>query len=86
MILSRSIGQESGTKPAKRIECAPGAEAIRVVPIPRQPADSSMTERLCSFDRATERQRLRQQGKKPRSDGTARGWTRAELYRDDGAH
>ena len=77
--IPKAIAQRYGIEPGAEIEWLPAGDAIRVVP----PAGERATDpkgRLELFDRATERQRLRQSGKDARVTPGERGWRREDLY------
>lgn len=83
LTLPKAIADQYKIRPGDDLDWLPAGEAIRVVK--RDVADSSepltIEERLRLFDRATARQRKREEGtrvKKPANGG--RGWSREELY------
>jgi AbrB family looped-hinge helix DNA binding protein len=83
--IPKAIAERYGIEPGTEIEWLPAGEAIRVVP----PADPQRVpdrgRRLELFDRATERQRVRQTGKEPVAAGASRGWRREDVYARAGA-
>jgi AbrB family looped-hinge helix DNA binding protein len=78
--IPKAIAERYGIEPGAEIEWLPAGEAIRVVPPADRQRAPDRARRLELFDRATERQRLRQTGK--RADGVVaeRGWRREDLY------
>jgi bifunctional DNA-binding transcriptional regulator/antitoxin component of YhaV-PrlF toxin-antitoxin module len=77
--IPKAIAQRYGIEPGHDIEWLPAGEAIRVVPAAAR-AVPDRSRRLTLFDRATERQRIRQ-AETDRNAATAeRGWSRADLY------
>jgi bifunctional DNA-binding transcriptional regulator/antitoxin component of YhaV-PrlF toxin-antitoxin module len=65
-------------EPGDEIEWEAAGDVIRVVPPRRKPA-ADVATRLRYFDRATARQREREQAN-PLAPAASRGWTREELY------
>lgn len=61
------------------IEFLPAGDAIRIERTGLEPRGLDRDQRLQRFDQATERQRARQKGHRPRTPGN-RGWRREELY------
>jgi len=61
------------------VEFLPAGAAIRVQPLAAGPGAIDTDRRLELFDRATERQRAREKGKRGVARG-ARGWRREDLY------
>jgi bifunctional DNA-binding transcriptional regulator/antitoxin component of YhaV-PrlF toxin-antitoxin module len=83
--IPKAIAERYGIEPGAEIEWLPAGEAIRVVPPADRQRVPDRARRLDLFDRATERQRLRQTGKKPVAAGADRGWRREDLYARAGA-
>jgi AbrB family looped-hinge helix DNA binding protein len=79
--IPKAIAELYGIEPGQEIEWLPAGEAIRVVPHVDRERQSDSARRLELFDRATERQRAREQAggraTRPLAD---RGWQREELY------
>jgi AbrB family looped-hinge helix DNA binding protein len=74
----KALADRYGIEPGDEIEWEAAGDVIRVVPSPRAGArDLSARRRL--FDKATERQRTREQGARPEV-ASDREWTREELY------
>ncbi len=62
------------------IDWLPAGDGIRVVPPPGPTREPDRGRRLELFDRATERELTRVEGR-PRAEATAdRGWRREDLY------
>ncbi len=78
--IPRAIAQRYGIEPGAEIEWLPAGEAIRVVPHADRQRAPDRARRLELFDRATERQRLRQTGKQAKAATAERGWRREDLY------
>ena len=78
--LPKAIAEQYGIRPGDEIDWVPAGDTIRVVPAGRQPRGDDLQLRLKLFDAATERQRGRQSGRKPKRGARSRGWTREELY------
>ena len=79
--IPKAIAARYGIKPGQEIEWLPAGEAIRVVPHPDRSRQPDRNRRLDLFDRATERQRVRQAAAEKTSWPAAdRGWRREELY------
>jgi len=77
--IPKAIASRYRISPGDEIEWLPAGDAIRVVPSGEQDRRPNHERRLALFDRATERQRLRQCGKSPSGDAD-RGWRRDDLY------
>jgi AbrB family looped-hinge helix DNA binding protein len=78
--IPKKLAERYGIEPGDDIEWVPAGDAIRIVPARREdPGEVTVERRLELFDRATERQRKRQE-ESPRAPATDRGWTREELY------
>ena len=75
----KALADRYGIRPGDEIEWVPAGDSIRVIPVGRTRAVDSRQARLELFDRATERQRARQQGA-VEEVGSKRGWTREDLY------
>jgi len=78
--IPKAVAQAFGLGPGSEITWVPAGRAIRVVPAGDADQAPGLAARLKLFDQATERQRRRQSVRSPRSAGSARGWTRDELY------
>lgn len=78
--IPKAIAERYGIEPGADIEWLPAGEAIRVVPEPDRERAPDRSRRLDLFDRATERQRLRQTGKLGRAATVERGWRREDVY------
>lgn len=74
------IADQYGIRPGDDIEWIPAGEAIRVVPAGRASQPVDLETRLRLFDAATERQRVRQEGRPKRRKAAGRGWRREDLY------
>ena len=83
--LPKAIAERYGIRPGDEIDWVPAGDSIRVVPAGRQPRQDDLQLRLKLFDAATERQRLRQSGRKAGRSARSRGWTREELYERGGS-
>ena len=77
--IPKAIASRYRISPGDEIEWLPAGDAIRVVPPREQDRRPNHDRRVALFDRATERQRLRQRGKNPSADAD-RGWHRDDLY------
>jgi AbrB family looped-hinge helix DNA binding protein len=76
----KAIADQYKIKPGDEILWVASGDGIRVVPAARyKPRAASLGARLRLFDRATERQRERQEGA-PGSTTKDRGWKREDLY------
>lgn len=79
--LPKALAQQYRIKPGDDILWVAAGDAIRVVPAASRSRPDTPEARLRLFDRATERQRERDTGKKPGArQPKHRGWTREELY------
>jgi AbrB family looped-hinge helix DNA binding protein len=78
--IPKVVADRYGIEPGQEIEFLPAGEAIRVIPHAAQESQSDRERRLGLFDRATERQRVRQREWKRRSRAAERGWRRDDLY------
>lgn len=83
--IPKAIAQRYGIEPGEEIDWLPAGEAIRVVPHADRMRLPDPTRRLELFDRATERQRLRQSDKRLEAAAPERGWRREDLYTRGGA-
>src|SRR6266511_487414 len=83
--IPKGIAQRYGIEPGAEIDCLPAGEALRVVPPADRLRAPDRKRRLDLFDRATERQRLRESAdcKEGRTRVNDRGWRREDLYRRD---
>jgi AbrB family looped-hinge helix DNA binding protein len=79
--IPKAIAERYGIKPGEEIDWLPAGDAIRVVPQADHARRPDRARRLDLFDRATERQRAREnagtQALRPAAD---RGWRREDLY------
>jgi AbrB family looped-hinge helix DNA binding protein len=83
--IPKAIAEQYGIEPGGEIDWLPAGEAIRVVPNASKRAAPDLSRRVELFDRASERQLLRQNGKKGQKDETDRGWRREDVYVRGGA-
>jgi AbrB family looped-hinge helix DNA binding protein len=74
----KALADRYGIEPGDEIEWEAAGDVIRVVPSPRA-AVRDLSSRRRLFDKATERQRAREQGAHHEA-ASDRGWTREELY------
>jgi AbrB family looped-hinge helix DNA binding protein len=88
LTVPKVIADQYGIRPGDELEWVPAGEVIRVVPARttrKKNHKFTIEQRLNLFDRATERQRQREEalGRSAIDKGqvTARGWTREDLYR-----
>jgi bifunctional DNA-binding transcriptional regulator/antitoxin component of YhaV-PrlF toxin-antitoxin module len=81
--IPKAIAQRYAIEPGHDIEWLPAGEAIRVVPPAARARVPDRARRLTLFDRATERQRIRQAEKEGNAATAERGWSRADLYARD---
>lgn len=82
--IPKALAERCGIGPGDDIEWSEAAGGIRITPATKARSEPLSVEvRLELFDRATERQKRRQRGRRPpKTSGTqGRGWSRAELYR-----
>jgi AbrB family looped-hinge helix DNA binding protein len=77
--IPKAIADRYRISPGDEIDWLPAGDAIRVVPPAALGRRPNHERRLDLFDRATERQRLRQRGKSPGAE-VDRGWRRDDLY------
>jgi len=77
--IPKAIADQYGIGPGDEIEFMPAGDAIRVQAPSNAPPARDPVRRLERFDRATERQRARQQQGRQPARG-ARGWRRQDLY------
>lgn len=79
--IPKEIAERYGIEAGDDITWIPAGDAIRVI-LPRRPryASLSVEERLELFDRGTERQLRRQQGRGGGEEPPDRGWRREDLY------
>ena len=78
--IPKVIADRYRIEPGAEIEWLPAGDAIRVVPHPDRQPETDRARRLDLFDRATERQGLRQAGKLGEAATDERGWRRDDLY------
>lgn len=81
--IPKALAERYGIASGDEIEFQPAGEVIRVIPPRGRRPELDLRERLRLFDRATERQRERQERKGEDATGgppSGRGWTREELY------
>lgn len=76
----KSVADQYQLKPGDDVVFEGAGDVIRVVPPGRQKPLADVATRLKLFDQATERQRLRQKGRRRKRPPADRGWTREELY------
>lgn len=87
LTVPKTIADQFGIRPGDNLEWFPAGEAIRIVPSRAKSAEGlSREERLSLFDKATLRQRQREEAvrrngsqasqRRPRN----RGWKREDLY------
>jgi AbrB family looped-hinge helix DNA binding protein len=77
----KRVAEQYRLKPGDEIVFEGGGDVIRVLPPGRGGQRADLAVRLKLFDQATERQRLRQRGRRRSArPPTDRGWTREELY------
>jgi bifunctional DNA-binding transcriptional regulator/antitoxin component of YhaV-PrlF toxin-antitoxin module len=79
--IPKAMAERYGIEPGQEIEWIPAGEAIRVVPPAHRRAVPDRARRLELFDRATERQRVRQSGKPDEAAAADRGRRRDDLHR-----
>jgi AbrB family looped-hinge helix DNA binding protein len=82
--IPKAIAEQYGIKPGDEIEFQPAGPQIRVVPPGKSRGRLSRAERLRLFDE--EEGRIRERWKKltVREPVEGRGWTREELYLENG--
>ncbi len=78
--IPKAIAQRYGIEPGGVIDWLPAGEAIRVVPQGQSGRVLDRTRRVELFDRATERQRVRDSSRQEGGLALDRGWQREELY------
>jgi len=86
--LPKSLADQYGIRPGDEIQWESAGEVIRVIPrssIAGQVGTPDLATRLSLFDKASARQQNRQKGAESMTS-KARGWTRDQLYEDDGAN
>ncbi|MBI2468395.1 MAG: AbrB/MazE/SpoVT family DNA-binding domain-containing protein [Candidatus Rokubacteria bacterium] len=76
----KAIAERYGIRPGNDIEWVAAGDAIRVLPPASGSRPLDAEARLRLFDAATERQRLRQSGRRAPRPVRGRGWRRADLY------
>lgn len=76
----KAIAERYGIRPGDEIEWLAAGDAIRVVPPASRSRSLDPETRLRLFDAATERQHLRQSGRRAPRPARDRGWRRADLY------
>jgi bifunctional DNA-binding transcriptional regulator/antitoxin component of YhaV-PrlF toxin-antitoxin module len=88
LTVPKAIADEYGIRPGDELQWVPAGEVIRVIPSRRGRKRSqapTVEERLELFDKATQRQRRRQESSRKSGAAPAksedRGWKREELYR-----
>jgi bifunctional DNA-binding transcriptional regulator/antitoxin component of YhaV-PrlF toxin-antitoxin module len=84
--IPKVIAQRYRIEPGGEIEWLPAGDAIRVVPHAGRQHEPDRERRLQLFDRATERQRVRQAGKRGGGATAGRGWSRDDLYARGGTN
>jgi AbrB family looped-hinge helix DNA binding protein len=76
----KAIAEQYGIRPGDDIAWMAAGDAIRVVPAKQESAfEEDRAQRVRLFDQATERQRRRERGRKPKTPPD-RGWKREDLY------
>jgi AbrB family looped-hinge helix DNA binding protein len=78
--IPKAIAERYGIEPGEEIDWLPAGEAIRVVPRTDHLRAPDTGRRLDLFDRATERQRVRDRSTADRNTIGDRGWRREDLY------
>jgi AbrB family looped-hinge helix DNA binding protein len=78
--IPKAIAERYGIEPGEEIEWLPAGDAIRVVPNAHEQRQPDRARRLELFDRATERQRLRQTDEQDEAPPADRGWRREDAY------
>ncbi len=79
--LPKALARQYRIEPGDEILWVAAGDSIRVVPASAHPHSDTTEARLRLFDKATERQRERDAGKKARThEPPHRGWKREELY------
>ena len=78
--IPKALADQTGLRAGDDIEWAAGNGGLRITPaVSGVPLSVEM--KLDLFDRATERQKIRQRSRRARSKANSgRGWTRSELY------
>lgn len=76
----KAIARRYGIRPGDEVEFLPAGDAIRVVPQASRGETHDRQRRLVLFDRATERQRARQEDGRQAALDAERGWRRDDLY------
>lgn len=86
----KAVADQYGIRPGEELDWVPAGDAIRVIPATRRKMSEkelTLRQRLELFDRATERQRQRNERLRKRNEGrklpVTRGWTREEIYSRD---
>lgn len=79
--IPKEIADRYGIEAGDDVDWVPAGDAIRLIPHgPARRESLGIEERLELFDRATERQLRRQQGRVPAEPPKERGWRREDLY------
>jgi bifunctional DNA-binding transcriptional regulator/antitoxin component of YhaV-PrlF toxin-antitoxin module len=77
--IPKAIADRYGIEPGEEIDFLPAGDAIRVVLRADRERQPDRVRRLSLFDRATERQRARDETPR-QAEHDDRGWRRDELY------
>ncbi len=86
--LPTPLADQYGIRPGDEIQWESAGEVIRVIPrssIAGQVGTSDLAMRLSLFDQASARHQNHQKGAE-QTTSEARGWTREQLYDNDGAN
>jgi len=75
----KALAERYAIRPGDEIAWEAAGDVIRVVPGRRRPAPGAAA-RLRLFDKASERQRRRNESFRTAGADAGRGWTRGELY------
>lgn len=78
--IPKGIADQYGIEPGDEVRWVPAGDTVWLVFTGRQAHSRSVEKRLEIFDRATERQLRRQQGRAPEEVPRDRGWRRDDLY------
>ena len=80
--IPKAIAQRYGIEPGVDIDWLPAGDGIRVVPPAGAAREPDRGRRLELFNRATEREHARAEGRADREVTADRGWRREDLYED----
>lgn len=78
--IPREIADHYGIEPGDEVRWVLAGGTVLLVAPDRRTHSLTVEKRLNSFDRATERQLRRQQGRAPEEVPRDRGWRRDDLY------